>query len=85
MYLEMSGNLSFRDEKAAVGDTLVSSEEINEGGGFMCVTERETGLRFKTFRKGCKKALVLEMNRVTIWELKPHSKTYYTQEIKVEN
>lgn len=35
LHLEMSGNLSFKDEKAAVGDTLVSSTEINEGGGFI--------------------------------------------------
>lgn len=35
-------------------------------------------------RKGWKKALVLEMNKVTIWKLKPLSKTYYNQEIKAE-
>lgn len=35
LYLEMSGNLSYRDEKAAVGNILVSFKEINEGGGFI--------------------------------------------------
>lgn len=35
LHLEMSGNLSFRDEKAAGGDTLVSSQRINKGGGFI--------------------------------------------------
>lgn len=31
LHREMSGNLSFRDEKLAIGETLVSSEEINKG------------------------------------------------------
>lgn len=35
LHLEMSGHLSFRDENTATGDTLVSSKEINEGGGFI--------------------------------------------------
>ena len=46
LHLEMSGNLSFRDEKAAVGDTHVSSTEINEGGHFNLIENsgEETGL-----------------------------------------